>query len=39
VEILRSSPLIPEDIPVRGFVYDVHTGRVTEVAPAAVLAG
>ncbi len=39
VEFLRNSPLIPEDIPVRGFVYDVHTGRVSEVAPAAVLTG
>ena len=29
---IRSSPLIPEDIPVRGFVYDVHTGALREVA-------
>jgi carbonic anhydrase len=33
VEFLRSSPLIPDDVPVRGFVYDVRTGRVEEVAP------
>lgn len=32
---LLSSPLIPDDIPIRGFVYDVRTGRLTEVpAPA-----
>ena len=36
VEFLLSSPLIPRDIPVRGFVYDVRTGRLNEVAtPAA----
>jgi carbonic anhydrase len=29
---IRSSPLIPQDIPVRGFVYDVHTGALREVA-------
>lgn len=28
---LRSSPLVPDEIPVRGFVYDVASGRVTEV--------
>ena len=31
VATLRSSPLIPDDIPVSGFVYDVHTGRLREV--------
>jgi carbonic anhydrase len=31
VTFLRSSPLIPDDVPVRGFVYDVATGRVQEV--------
>jgi carbonic anhydrase len=31
VETIRSSPLIPRDIPVRGFVYDVRTGRLHEV--------
>jgi carbonic anhydrase len=37
VEFLLSSPLIPRDVPVRGFVYDVTTGRLNEVAtPAAV---
>jgi len=28
---LRSSPLLPKDIPVRGFFYDVANGRLTEV--------
>ena len=31
VATVRSSPLIPNDIPVTGFVYDVRTGRLTEV--------
>jgi carbonic anhydrase len=31
VAFLLSSPLIPADILVRGFVYDVHTGILTEV--------
>ena len=31
VQRIRTSPLIPDDIPVRGFVYDVRTGRLTEV--------
>jgi carbonic anhydrase len=28
---LRSHPWVPQHIPVRGFVYDVHSGRLTEV--------
>ncbi len=32
VSAIRSSPLIPETIPVRGFVYEVETGRLREVA-------
>ena len=32
VAYLRASPLIPADVPVRGFVYDVRTGAVTEVS-------
>ena len=28
---LRSSRLIPREFPIRGFVYDVRSGRVTEV--------
>jgi carbonic anhydrase len=31
VAFLRDSPLIPEDVLVRGFIYDVATGRVEEV--------
>jgi len=31
VAFLRESPLLLEGVPVRGFVYDVHTGRITEV--------
>jgi carbonic anhydrase len=32
VALIRNSPLIPNDIPVTGFVYDVKTGRIHEVA-------
>jgi carbonic anhydrase len=31
VEILRSSPLIPQDIPISGAIYDVRTGRLQPV--------
>jgi carbonic anhydrase len=31
VQRIRASPLIPDTIPVRGFVYDVQTGRLSEV--------
>lgn len=31
VELIRSSPLIPNDIRVTGFIYDVKTGRIHEV--------
>jgi len=31
VAAIRTSPLLPRDIPVRGFVYDVRTGRLREV--------
>jgi len=31
VATLRASPLIPKDIPVTGFVYDVHSGRLREI--------
>jgi carbonic anhydrase len=31
VAFLRDSPLIPEEVLVRGFVYDVRTGRMEEV--------
>jgi carbonic anhydrase len=29
---IRTSPLLPKEIPVRGFIYDVTTGALTEVA-------
>jgi carbonic anhydrase len=38
VAMIRSSPLIPKDIPVTGFVYDVRTGRLREVAAAPAVA-
>jgi carbonic anhydrase len=28
---VRTHPWLPKDLPVRGFVYDVRTGRLTEV--------
>lgn len=31
VAIIRASPLLRQDGPVRGFIYDVHTGRLHEV--------
>ena len=37
VAFLLSSPLIPHDVPVRGFVYDVRTGRLSEVASDAAV--
>src|SRR3954449_11083202 len=33
VQKARSHPWISPDVPVRGFVYDVNTGRLTEVFP------
>jgi carbonic anhydrase len=33
---LRSHPWVPREIPVRGFVYDVRTGKLTEVPAAKV---
>ena len=35
VRFLRESPLLIEGVSVRGFVYDVHTGRITEVHVAS----
>ncbi len=31
MEAIRSSPLLPPDISVRGFVYDVQSGRLREI--------
>ena len=30
---VRSHPWVPENLRVRGFVYDVDTGRLAEVSP------
>lgn len=32
MELLRKSQLIPEDVVISGAVYDVDTGRMTEVS-------
>jgi carbonic anhydrase len=32
LQTLRSTPFLPKEIPVRGFIYDVTTGSLTEVA-------
>jgi carbonic anhydrase len=32
---VKSHPWIPQDIPVRGFVYDVKTGKLSEVLERA----
>ncbi len=32
VESIKDSPLLPEGIAIRGFVYDVHTGRLNGVS-------
>ena len=31
IEKVRSHPWIAKDVPVRGFIFDVHTGRIQEV--------
>jgi carbonic anhydrase len=33
IQKARSHPWISQDVPVRGFVFDVHTGRLSEVSP------
>jgi len=35
IERVRSHPWVPRHIPVRGFIYDVKTGRLREVQPSA----
>jgi carbonic anhydrase len=35
---IRTSPLVPKSIPIYGYVYDIHSGRLIEV-PAATAAG
>jgi carbonic anhydrase len=34
VERIRNHPLVPKTIPVYGFIYDVHSGRLLEVEAA-----
>ena len=38
VRRIRSHPLVPGDIPIYGYIYDVKTGRLVEV-PEATRAG
>ncbi|MCH8947023.1 MAG: carbonic anhydrase [Acidobacteria bacterium] len=33
IQKVRSHPWVPRQIPVRGFIYDVKTGQLNEVAP------
>ena len=35
IRMVRSHPWIAKDVPVRGFIFDVETGLLTEVQPAA----
>jgi carbonic anhydrase len=36
VERIRNHPLVPDSIPVHGFIYDVHSGKLIEVEGASV---
>jgi carbonic anhydrase len=38
VSRIRQHPLVPNDIPIYGYIYDVTTGRLVEV-PDATIAG
>jgi carbonic anhydrase len=35
VRRIREHPLVPKSIPIHGYVYDVHTGRLNEVRQAS----
>jgi len=37
VERIRNHPLVPKSIPVYGFVYDVHSGKLIEVESASAV--
>jgi carbonic anhydrase len=37
VQRIRSHPLVPRDIPIYGFIYDVTSGKLTEVPEASKL--
>ena len=34
---LRNHPLVPAEIPIYGMIYDVHSGRLLEVAEAVAI--
>jgi carbonic anhydrase len=34
VRRIREHPLVPKNIPIYGYIYDVKTGRINEVAKA-----
>jgi carbonic anhydrase len=36
VERIRNHPLVPKSIPVYGFVYDLHSGKLIEVESSAI---
>ncbi len=31
---IRRHPLVPKSIPIHGYIYDVKTGKLVEIAPA-----
>ena len=37
VRRIRSHPLVPSRIPIHGFIYDIHTGRLIEVPEATAV--
>ncbi len=37
VERIRHHPLVPKDIPIYGYLFDVKSGRLMEVKDAAVM--
>jgi carbonic anhydrase len=39
IQAVRSHPWIAKDVPVRGFIFDVETGLLREIQPAAQKAG
>ena len=34
VRRIRAHPLVPRNVPIHGYIYDVKTGRLNEVAAA-----
>lgn len=37
VQRIRNHPLVPARIPIHGFMYDVHTGQLTEIEAASAI--